>query len=273
MIDTAQNIMAENSSIAVAQVSGVNDNMSQSHFHDYFEMYFLDSGERYHLMDDKLFKIQTGDCIIFPPQTMHRSYGNPNVSFSRVVLYFRPEIITSEELLNRLLHSRSVYRPDSQGLHQLRRLVYIMLKEQDSHYDCHTEYMQALVNLIMVTILRMNQENTGIIRETRITRVIQYIHNHYAEDITLADLSRQFYVSEYYLCREFKKNTNRTIVEYIRRTRIMNAQRLFMETDKNVTEVARETGFSNLTHFNRVFRDILGVTPSNYRKQCRELHR
>lgn len=62
---------------AIAQVTGVNDNMSQSHYHDYFELYFLDSGERYHLMDDKLFKLQAGDCILFPPQTMHRSYGDP----------------------------------------------------------------------------------------------------------------------------------------------------------------------------------------------------
>lgn len=272
MIDIAQNIMAEGAPAAIAQVSGVNDNMSQSHFHDYFEMYFLDSGERYHLIDEKLFKIQAGDCIIFPPQTMHRSYGDPDVSFSRAVIYFRPEIITSEVLLAKLLHSESVYRPDSQGLRQLRRLVYSMLEEQASHYDCHEESIQALVNLIMITVLRMNQENTGIIRENRITRVIQYIHTHYPEDITLADLSSKFYISEYYLCREFKKNTNRTIVEYIRRTRIMNAQRLFMETDKNVTEVARETGFSNLTHFNRVFRDVLGTTPSEYRKHCRELH-
>lgn len=119
----------------------------------------------------------------------------------------------------------------------------------------------------------MNQESTGILRETRVTKVIQYIHNHYAEDISLKDLSERFYVSEYYLCREFKKSTKRTIVEYIRQTRIMNAKRLFMETDRNVTEVARETGFSNLTHFNRVFREIADVTPSEYRKRCQELHR
>ena len=133
--------------------------------------------------------------------------------------------------------------------------------------------MQSLLNLVMVQLLRMNQESTGILRETRVTKVIQYIHNHYAEDITLKDLSERFYVSEYYLCREFKKSTKRTIVEYIKQTRIMNAKRLFMETDRNVTEVARETGFSNLTHFNRVFREVADVTPSEYRKRCQELHR
>lgn len=46
----------------------------------------------------------------------------------------------------------------------------------------------------------------------------------------------------------------------------MNAERLFKETDKNVTEVSTLTGFSNLTHFNRVFKEIAGVNPSQYKK-------
>ena len=222
MIDVAQTSMAAGAACAIAQVTGVNDNMSQSHYHDYFELYFLDSGERYHLMDDKLFKLQAGDCILFPPQTMHRSYGDQDIAFSRAVLYFRPETITSAELLHKLLHSQVVYRPDSQELHQLRRIIYAMEEEQNSHLDCHDECMQSLLNLIMVQLLRMNQESTGILRETRVTKVIQYIHNHYAEDITLKDLSERFYVSEYYLCREFKKSTKRTIVEYIKQTRMLH---------------------------------------------------
>ena len=49
MIDVAQTSMAAGAACAIAQVTGVNDNMSQSHYHDYFELYFLDSGERYHV--------------------------------------------------------------------------------------------------------------------------------------------------------------------------------------------------------------------------------
>lgn len=49
----------------------------------------------------------------------------------------------------------------------------------------------------------------------------------------------------------------------------MNAQRMFLETDKNITEISRETGFSNLTHFNRVFKSVTGMTPSGYRKSHR----
>ena len=88
--------------------------------------------------------------------------------------------------------------------------------------------------------------------------------------ISLEMLAQMFYVSPYYLCREFKKNTNSTIIRYINVTRIMNAQRKFMETSKNITDISKETGFSNLTHFNRVFKSVTGMSPSQYRKQFRD---
>ena len=72
MKDIAQSNMSLGKSMSAAYISSVNDNMSQLHYHDYYELYFLDNGERYHYMDEKLYKTQTGDCIIFPPQTMHR---------------------------------------------------------------------------------------------------------------------------------------------------------------------------------------------------------
>ena len=102
--------------------------------------------------------------------------------------------------------------------------------------------------------------------------IIAYIHTNYASSLSLPALAEHFYISEYYMCREFRKVTGQTIVQYIQRTRIMNAQRLFMETDLNVTQVSEQTGFASLTHFNRVFQQIAGVTPSAYRKWARELH-
>lgn len=128
--------------------------------------------------------------------------------------------------------------------------------------------MNSILNMVLVLVLRQTQvrKYSG---GNRINEVISYIHENYASEITIPDLAERFGMSEYYLCRQFRKYSRRTIIEYLQRTRIMNAKRLFMETDHNVTQVAALTGFSNLTHFNRVFRTISGQTPSEYRKQCR----
>lgn len=266
MNDIAQNFMYSGDSIAIAYISGVNDNMSQSHFHDYYELYFLDNGERYHYMDDKLTKTLTGDCIIFPPHTMHRSYSERDCAFSRIVLYFKPEVIASEEMLKRLSTSDCVYNSSPASLTILRRLMYELLELQNKTVDFKFERMNALTNLILITVLGMKQKKSGIMQKNRTTQIINYISHNYNHDISLKDLSDMLHISEYYMCREFKKNTNRTIIDYVKSTRIMNAQRLFTETDKNVTQVALLTGFSNLTHFNRVFKEITGLSPSEYRK-------
>ena len=122
-------------------------------------------------------------------------------------------------------------------------------------------------------ILRVKKVSHALAEHNRITDVINYIHEHYSEDISLEELSSKFFVSPYYLCREFKKYTNRTIIQYVNVTRIMKAQRQIMETDKNLTQISLENGFSNLTHFNRVFKSVTGQTPSSYRKEYKDVRR
>ena len=86
------------------------------------------------------------------------------------------------------------------------------------------------------------------------------------EDISVNQLAEILYVSPYHLCHEFKNATGKTIIQYLNTTRILHAQRLMLETDYNITQISREVGFSNLTHFNRTFKKITGVAPREKKK-------
>lgn len=86
------------------------------------------------------------------------------------------------------------------------------------------------------------------------------------EDISVNQLAEMLYVSPYHLCHEFKNATGKTIIQYLNTTRILHAQRLMLETDYNITQISREVGFSNLTHFNRTFKKITGVAPREKKK-------
>ena len=75
-------------------------------------------------------------------------------------------------------------------------------------------------------------------------------------------LAEILYVSPYHLCHEFKNATGKTIIQYLNTTRILHAQRLMLETDYNITQISREVGFSNLTHFkSELSKKITGVAP------------
>lgn len=153
----------------------------------------------------------------------------------------------------------------------IHRLLDLLLQEQREAGEFHKEYQHMLLNVLLVQLVRLGRSRAPEKQEetSRVNQVIRYVHTHYMDDINLDMLAQMFYVSPYYLCREFKQHTNSTIIHYVNVTRVMNAQRKFMETDKNITEISKETGFSNLTHFNRVFKSVTGMTPSGFRKSHR----
>lgn len=67
MIDRAAILMEQGASIACHRVEGMNDNMSHSHYHTYFELYFLEGGERHHVMQDQQYETKVGSFMIFAP--------------------------------------------------------------------------------------------------------------------------------------------------------------------------------------------------------------
>ena len=85
MIDQAGILMAQGLGIASERIQGVNDNMSQSHYHEYYEIYYLEAGERFHMVEDQLYKMEAGEFMIFPPYVMHHSYGEENLSLIHIL--------------------------------------------------------------------------------------------------------------------------------------------------------------------------------------------
>lgn len=275
MIDQAGIMMAQGKTIACERIQGVNDNMAKSHFHDYFEMYYLEAGERYFVVTDQLYDIHPGEFILFPPYVMHHAFGKKDVPFKRLLLCFQKEEINSIELLKTLEQGAGLYRPEPSIGRAIHHSMEELLEEQENPSEFHDEYMLTILSLILLTVVKKSGRQPFVKSEKKnlIADVISYIHLHYQEDISLGHLTKVFYVSPYYLCRIFKKYTNRTIVQYINITRIMNAQRMIMETYNNITKISQETGFSNVVHFNRVFKNITGMSPSDYRKMCKLLPR
>lgn len=270
MIDQAGIVMAHGKTIACEQIQGVNDNMAQSHYHDYFEIYYLESGSRIHVIHDQLYHIKPGELVIFSPYVMHYSFGEKDAQFKRIVLYFREEEITSTALRELLKKGTGVYQPSSEVTQNLQQMLHKLLQEQAQDHWLSEDCMHHTLNLMLLEIARQIQKPLKPEKRKRFADVIRYIHEHYHEDINLECLAKEFFISPYYLCREFKSYTNTTVIHYLNITRIMNAQYQLMETPKNITEISKATGFSNVTHFNRVFKEVTGMTPSGYRKQYKK---
>ncbi|MGN0707689.1 MAG: helix-turn-helix domain-containing protein [Faecalibacterium sp.] len=99
-----------------------------------------------------------------------------------------------------------------------------------------------------------------------VEQICAYLAANYQKKLSLSEVAAQFYLSPYYLSRLFRRVTGQSIVDYINGCRIEAAQRLLETTDLSISAVAEQTGFSTSAHFRRVFRELMGEGPLQYRK-------
>ncbi|HRI12627.1 MAG TPA: AraC family transcriptional regulator [Verrucomicrobiota bacterium] len=98
-----------------------------------------------------------------------------------------------------------------------------------------------------------------------IAKAKQYIREHHTEDLSLGQVAAQANTSIFYFCKLFRKVTGLTFTEFVSRTRIEKARNLLLNPNLRISEIAFEVGFQSLTHFNRVFKKVVGESPTQYR--------
>lgn len=101
-----------------------------------------------------------------------------------------------------------------------------------------------------------------------VSRTIDLLVNHFHEPLSLDDLSQAVGVSRATLCRSFRRYTGRSVVSFLNEVRIDHAKRRLIESDESVAAIAYAVGFTNLSNFNRRFREVVGKSPRAYRSEC-----
>jgi AraC-like DNA-binding protein len=100
-----------------------------------------------------------------------------------------------------------------------------------------------------------------------ITKAKQYIEEHHTEDLSLGQVAGAVFTSTFYFCKLFKRATGFNFTMYVSRVRVEKAKNLLLNPNLRISEIAYEVGFQSLTHFNRVFKRIVGQSPTEYRAQ------
>ncbi|MEM5425259.1 AraC family transcriptional regulator [Paraburkholderia ferrariae] len=143
------------------------------------------------------------------------------------------------------------------------------VQREDSLYELFVEgwSLQTLALLSrMITIPTTMNRPIGGLAESKFIRVCKYIIEDLSQPFTIDDLSRVAGVSARHFSRAFQARSGQTPFRYIMGLRIEQAKRMLATTERSVTDVAMECGFSHAQHFANSFRVATGITPSAYRK-------
>ncbi|MBI4663028.1 MAG: helix-turn-helix domain-containing protein [Verrucomicrobia bacterium] len=135
-------------------------------------------------------------------------------------------------------------------------------KEHESLVALLTIFAQ---HLSMVTNqIVVKQENS---EPPVVSRAKEFIHEHQGEELSLGQVAKAVNTSTFYFCKMFKRITGLNFTDYVSRVRIEKAKNLLLNPNLRISEIAYEVGFQSLTHFNRMFKRILGQSPTEYRQQ------
>jgi AraC-like DNA-binding protein/ligand-binding sensor protein len=124
--------------------------------------------------------------------------------------------------------------------------------------ETFAKHLSLVANQIIV---QEEEAESPLVRRAR-----AYILANQADPIDLAKVAQAMHVSTFYFCKLFKKATGLTFTEYLSRVRVEKAKHLLLNPHLRISEIAYDVGFQSLTHFNRVFRQVVGQSPSDYRE-------
>ncbi len=152
-------------------------------------------------------------------------------------------------------------------------MIQIIAENKLTRYDIsnhikNTPYCSQLKELFKEDILKYIDKLTEIQNEKNyhmIRKAQDYIKTHISDTLAINDISAQFQLSPYYFSTLFKNFTGVCIRDYIVQERINKAKSLLQNPEKKIQDVALESGYQDVAHFNRAFKKITGLSPSKYR--------
>lgn len=253
------------------------------HRHDFTELVIVLDGSGDHLFDEHQFPIVPGDAFVIDVHHAH-GYRNTqglqivNVLFDEAFLLEREPSLAAMPSYQAFVHlePRARRRLDFAGKLRLGSVVMeetrALVRRLEHELSVRAEgYVAAAVSLLVELVVLLcraysDTEGAGPRDLTDIGRVIGYLESRYAERIELADLQNVVAMSERSLLRKFSLATGTTPIQYLLRVRVAHAARLLRATGLPVTEVAGAVGFDDSNYFTRQFRQVIGVSPTAYRR-------
>lgn len=249
-----------------------------NHWHEEAELTLITSGKCIYKIDLVEYEVEEGDILFVPPLFLHSITlgNNKKVSSETYVFHLKflggnsTDICSTRYLapiMNQEFSMAYVIKPNYPAYVSLRKIF----NQINTTYDeSIIGYELALKSLFLQTIFLLLQYSKKVaVPETekvsdKIKNVLDYIELHYSETITVSQLAKLCYFSDYHFMRFFKKHMNMTCVEYINNLRLEKAVELFEKGNSSIMEVSLSVGFHNLSYFHRAFKKKYRMTPLSF---------
>lgn len=251
------------------------------HWHPAAEMIIPLENDYYVTMNNVHYTLHPGDIFIIPPCELHSIDAPPTGhrllllfdfgefesihNFSMIQSYFSGPVLINAEL------NPALYRQECE-------LISLICKDYFGEDSLRDTAISARLLTFFVNYARYSSsviELNGYSRSNRtkqrelekcFSMVYDYIDAHICDDLTLETVAKVACFSKYHFSRIFKEYSGLSFYDYVRKQKVKHAAELLLQPELPIINIALQTGFANLTTFNRTFKAVNGCTPTAYRK-------
>jgi len=258
--------------------------MLRPHWHAQVEVNYIMSGSVHYRMGDHDLSLDAGQMCIFwggQPHQMDRSSDDsfyagahlPLVHFFRMRL---PTAVSSQLMGGATMVSAETDRADPENFGRWFRYATSgnPAKAQHAVEELLLRVERMFLepySVISSALSGKSREDDGTAPSISVVRMCDFIAANFLEDIDATDIARAASLHPKYAMNLFRKSTGMTLIKYLTLLRLSRAQAMLMTGKDNILQIAMESGFGSVSAFNKAFRHISGMSPSDFRRDTRSV--
>ncbi len=278
---------AQENSIIIKQISHENSEPKRFpwHFHEEMELLYIRGGTGKRIVGNHISDFEKGELILMGPNLPHSGFTDINTNHQmQTIVHFRKEIFQKKafnfpeiQFIQRLLEEANLGISFQNPIKDLIGMKVESLNELNGfkRFLLLFEILGDLANTENKMIL--NKRNTAAIYNKkdseRMNRLLSFISKNYKKQISIKEIASEASMTDAAFCRYFKIMTGQSFTNYLNDFRIQTACKLIQQGNLKLKDIAFNCGYNSFTYFFRIFKKIVGKSPSEYRRSFIELSR
>ena len=256
--------------------------LARWHFHDEYELHLIVATSGKAFIGDWIGPFEAGHLALCGPRLPHNWISTDlpegGVAVRDLVIQFRhepiahaaeqiPELGEVMALLERARHGIEFFGQSDRAERHWHAVKGAHGIERLAAFVSFLSELARCTDYRLLSNVRMQGEHDDHDND-RVNALLDRITRDYANPLSAARVAAELSMSESRFSRFFRRATGNTFTDFVNRVRVSHACQLLMESDRQVTHICYEVGFRNVANFNRRFRDIKGISPSEFRRQA-----
>lgn len=257
------------------------------HWHEEIEFLVITGGEGVATLSGEEYPVRENTICMIPPNQLHLLTCPCQARLDFFAIVFHMDFLRSfsndlvqKKYLSRCLSEEAACRvinPADAWEYQLLRCLYAVREafhEKEFAYELSIKIRLMEAMHLLVTNTFHGQEpvsDTLDHRSVTVKSMMEYLRGNFDSDLTLEQMEKEFGLSRGHICRLFKAVTHMTPFAYLNYYRIHQSVELLEHSDDEIGVIATKSGFNNISYYNRTFRRYMHMTPTEFRRTCRNV--